>query len=125
LVERIARYSSIIENSSKVKGNRAPDVCSRRKAWPARRTAPASLRKPSGVMVAAPSMKAGRHHAGFRIGMENFGADTGVGRGVRGLGLMGAVDVFLGAVARQTDTDIADPENEIGQVRPAVRPRPS
>ena len=72
-------------------------------------------RNASGDMVRAPSMKRVTMTPVCRIDMDHLGADAGVGRLARRDRLVGAVDVFLGALARQPHTVVADAKHEIGQ----------
>ena len=80
-----------------MKGNFAPEACSRR-------------RHGRGTVD-----EAGGHHPGFGVGMDDAGADTGLGGGPGGDSLVSPVDVFLGACAGQPHTGVTHPKHQVGQ----------
>ena len=57
----------------------------------------------------------GDHDAACRIGVDEFGADTGNRGRLRGQSLDLAVDIFLGSRTGQAQAVFADPEDAVGQ----------
>ena len=74
---------------------------------PARAGAPVRVLNFSGDIVSAPSMKRVTITPVAVVEVQHFGADAGLRRLARGDRLVGAVDVFLGALAGNAQAMVA------------------